>query len=148
MMRALAGAIAFGCSVAAHATTLDAVIYTKHGEVPLTLEIAATPPQRERGLMERETIGPNDGMIFLFPQPQPLAFWMKHTRIPLDMIFIDEHCRIVTIHANVPPESLDQRRSHGAAMAVIELDGGRAARDSIHVGDHVRYELPPSLEIE
>lgn len=131
----------------AMAEVIDATIFTKKGEVPLRLELAATPETRVHGLMERDSLAPLDGMVFLFPTPHDYAFWMKDTRIPLDMLFVDEKRRIVHIEADVPPYTKSERASGHEVVAVIELDGGRAARESIAKGDHVRYDLPKTLEI-
>lgn len=147
MMRVAATVLLLLSAQIAAAMTIDATIYTKRGEVPLTLEVAATPKARATGLMDRDTIGAADGMIFLFPEPTEQAFWMKNTRVPLDMLFIDEDCRIIRLLPNVPPFTLEPRHSGGPASAVIELAGGRAAVESIDAGDHVRYELPDALDI-
>lgn len=126
---------------------IDAVIYTRDGEVPLMLEVAATPEARMTGLMDRDTIGPRDGMLFLFPVEHAYGFWMKNTNIPLDILFIDAKRRIVHIEAEATPHSLTERKPPVPVLSAIELDGGRASRDGIAVGDHLRYELPPMLEI-
>jgi uncharacterized membrane protein (UPF0127 family) len=134
-------------AAAAQAQTLEATIHTKRGDLPLVLEIAATPQARATGLMNRDHIGEADGMIFLFPEAAAQAFWMKNTRLPLDMLFVDASGTIVRLTANVPPLTLTPRPSGSPVLAVIELDGGRASRESIAQGDTVRYEVPPSLEI-
>lgn len=129
------------------APVVDAVIYTKTGEVPVTLELAATPETRETGLMKRDTIGPHDGMIFIFPKAEDHTFWMKNTRIPLDMLFVRENRTIAHIASNTVPHSLTGRHADEPVCAVIELDGGRASREGIAEGDHVRYDLPPTVEV-
>lgn len=136
------------CSMAALAASIDATIYTKKGEVPLQLELAATPESRVKGLMDRDSLDPLDGMLFLFPTPHDYSFWMKDTRLPLDMLFIDEQRRIVHIEANVAPYTKAERSSGQPVVAVIELDGGRASAESIAKGDHVRYDLPPSFKVQ
>lgn len=129
------------------AAVIDATVYTTEGEVPLRLEVAADPKSREVGLMNRDAIGVHDGMLFLFPRPDDYRFWMKNTRIPLDMIFIDGKQVIVHIERAVPPYSLAARGADKPVHAIIELDGGRSDREGIAPGDHVRYELPPTLDI-
>ncbi len=126
---------------------VDAVVYTTQGEVPLKLELAATPETREHGLMKRDTLSPNDGMLFLFPTAEDYAFWMKDTRIPLDMLFINAAHEVVHIEVAAKPFSTRSRSSGKDIVAVIELDGGRAGRESIVEGDRVRYDLPPALEV-
>lgn len=128
--------------------TTDAVIYTKHGEVPLKLELAITPEARVQGLMNRESIQPLDGMLFIFPEPHDYHFWMKNTPIPLDMLFVRQDHTVAHIEENVPPRTLAERSADDDAIcAVIELDGGRASREGIAEGDHVRYEIPAHMEI-
>lgn len=127
-------------------TIVEVVVYTKKGEIPLQLELAATDAQREKGLMNRDSLAPHDGMLFLFPTPKDHTFWMKNTRIPLDMLFVRENMTIAHI-ASATPHSLKGQHAGEAICAVIELDGGRASREVIAVGDHVRYDLPETVEI-
>src|SRR5881396_1630112 len=65
-----------------------------------TVEIANTPETWERGLMERASLAPDAGMLFIFPDIAPRAFWMMNTLIPLDMLFIDAHYRVINIQEN------------------------------------------------
>lgn len=119
----------------------------KGREVTLRLEIASTPQARATGLMNREHIGPCDGMAFFFPsvdktQPQfkIQKFWMKNTRFPLDILFIDGKNRITAIAHGVP-QSLTPIGPDIPSATVIEIDAGRAAKEGIRVGDIVHYEL-------
>lgn len=140
--------VAMLCATPAMAKeVVDVTIYTTHGEVPLQLELAATPESRIQGLMNRDGLAPQDGMLFLFPEPHDYSFWMKDTRIPLDMLFITDKQQIAHIEADVPPYTRAERSAGQEVIAVIELDGGRASAESIAKGDHVRYDLPKSLEI-
>jgi uncharacterized protein len=123
-------------------------ILTDNGAVNLTLEIAATPQTRTYGLMHRDAIGAHDGMVFLFPTAEPQTFWMKNTRIPLDMIFVDEVGVIRTIIARTIPYSLQPLGTDAAVATVIELAGGRAAALGIDVGDKVELTLPQGVIIE
>lgn len=139
-------AIIGACSAKA-VEVVDVVVYTTQGEVPLKLELAATPETREHGLMKRDALSPNDGMVFLFPAADDYAFWMKDTRIPLDMLFINAEHEIVYIEKAAKPYSTRSRSSGKEIVAVIELDGGRAGRESIVEGDRVRYDLPPTIQV-
>lgn len=130
----------------ASAATLPVTIRTAHGPQQYRLEIAATEEARQRGLMHRNTLSPNDGMIFLFPAPALQSFWMKNTPLPLDILFIDTRGRIVTI-AKGEPFSTTPIHSGVVVNSVIELDAGRAARDGIAIADEVNYALPPSISI-
>jgi len=146
-LTAIALAAGISCSsLAGEATELT--VYTTKGEVSLNVELATTPQQRQIGLMNRETLKPHDGMLFLFPTPHDYSFWMKNTMIPLDMLFVNAAMQIVHIEANATPYTLSTHASGQQVVAVIELDGGRAAREGIAVKDHIRYVLPPSVTIE
>ena len=132
---------------AAAAPTIDATIYTTKGERPLKLETATTPAAREQGLMHRADLSDDDGMLFVFPKAYDAAFWMKDTEIPLDMLFIGPDHLITHIEANAKPYSLNPRRAGSPTEAVIELDGGRAAKDGVAVGDMVHYALPKDMPV-
>ena len=127
---------------------IHATVSTAKGQVPLTLELAVTPKAREIGLMERHTLAPNDGMAFIFTKAVPIAFWMKNTLIPLDMLFIDAQGKIVNIKENAPPLSLDSIPSNGPVLDVIELAGGKAKSLGIAVGNQVNLNLPATLHVE
>lgn len=105
---------------------------------PFMLEMAVTPKTRELGLMHRTTLAPHDGMVFLFPKSALYKFWMKNTLIPLDMLFVDEAGTVIYI-ATATPLSLEMVGPDIAVDTVIELAGGRSAREGITVGDKVRY---------
>lgn len=144
----LAALVVAFCATSAMAEVVDATIFTRKGEVPLRLELAATPETRIKGLMDRDSLDPLDGMLFIFPTAHDYTFWMKDTRIPLDMLFIDEKNSIAHIEAKVPPYTKAERASGQPVIAVIELDGGRASAESVAKGDHVRYDLPPNFQAQ
>lgn len=104
------------------------------------IEIASTSEEIEHGLMFRENMPADDGMLFLFEEAEEVSFWMKNTRIPLDMVFIAPDGKIIKIHENAAPHSLDHVSSEGVVIAVLEINGGRAAALGIKAGD--RVELP------
>jgi uncharacterized protein len=111
----------------------------------LRVAVAATEAQRESGLMCVTKLATHAGMIFIFDRNDPVTFWMKHTLIPLDMVWLDTHGRVTTVAARVPaatlqtPDAQVARRS-GTGRYVIELNSGEAAKDGIHTG--VRLKLP------
>lgn len=144
----LAALVVAFCATSVMAEVVDATVFTTKGEVPLRLELAATPETRIKGLMDRDSLAPLDGMLFIFPSPHDYSFWMKDTRIPLDMLFIDEKRAIVHVEADVAPYTKAERASGKPIVAVIELDGGRAARESIGKGDHVLYDLPKHFMVQ
>jgi uncharacterized membrane protein (UPF0127 family) len=104
-----------------------------------TVEVARTPAEQQRGLMFRESLASDRGMIFPYEPPQPVAFWMKNTLIPLDMIFIRADGTIANIAENTVPLSLDSVPSSGDVAAVLEIAGGRAAELGIRAGDTVDW---------
>jgi uncharacterized membrane protein (UPF0127 family) len=109
-----------------------------------TVEVALTPEQQAQGLMFRESLGPNEGMIFPFPSPRPASFWMKNTLIPLDMIFIRPDGTIGRIAVNTVPRSLEPVAFNEPTAAVLELAGGRSVQLGIKAGDRVSWPAGPS----
>jgi uncharacterized membrane protein (UPF0127 family) len=104
------------------------------------VEIADTEPKRQRGLMFRESMGPNEGMIFLFERPGFYPFWMKNTLIPLDMLWLDTDGRVVSIASSVPPCKADPCPTYppaagSEALYVVELNAGFARQHGVKVGD-------------
>ena len=102
--------------------------------------IAADDRSRERGLMFVRELPPGRGMLFVFEQAQPLAFWMKNTYLSLDLIFIDPAGRVLNVASNTEPHSLDPIRSEGEAIAVLEVLGGTSRSIGLQAGD--RLTLP------
>ena len=104
------------------------------------VEAARTAAQQDRGLMFRTKMGANEGMIFPSDPPRAgVAFWMKNTVIPLDIIFIGPDKRILNIAANATPYSLAPIPSAGETAGVLEINGGRAAELGIVPGDKVEW---------
>ncbi len=106
-----------------------------------TVEIADTEATRERGLMFRQRLPENHGMLFDFGQPQPVSMWMKNTYIPLDMLFIRSDGTIAYIAENTVPKSLDTIGITEPVRAVLELPGGTAKQKDIRAGDIVYHRL-------
>lgn len=119
--------------------TIQQVDKTHHFRV----ELAVTHGEQARGLMFREKMADDEGMIFPYNPPRVVGFWMKNTLIPLDMIFIGPDGRIINIIANATPHSRDARLSEGRVKAVLELNGGMAAKLGITPGDLVKWEAAP-----
>ena len=105
-----------------------------------TVEVARTPEEQTYGLMNRASLPADRGMIFPYDPPIAVAFWMKNTLIPLDIIFIAPGGKILNIAANTTPLSLDPVPSAGSVEAVLELAGGRAAELGIEAGDEVEWQ--------
>ena len=104
-----------------------------------TVEVARTEAQQAQGLMNRETLAPDRGMIFPYDPPVQASFWMKNTLIPLDMVFIRADGSIARIEANTVPLSLDPVPAGEPVGAVLELAGGRAAELGIAAGAKVEW---------
>jgi uncharacterized membrane protein (UPF0127 family) len=109
---------------------------TKHGFV---VEVARSAEEQATGLMNRQTLAPDRGMVFPFDQPRVASFWMKNTLIPLDMIFIRADGSIANIEANTVPLSLQPVYSTEPVAAVLEIAGGRSAELGIKAGDRVEW---------
>jgi uncharacterized membrane protein (UPF0127 family) len=104
-----------------------------------TVEVARTGEEQATGLMNRQSLAPDRGMIFPYDPPQQAAFWMKNTLIPLDMIFIRADGSIARIAANTVPLSLDPVPAGEPVAAVLEIAGGRSAELGIQSGDRVDW---------
>jgi uncharacterized membrane protein (UPF0127 family) len=117
--------------------TGELTIESASGPHKFHVELATTPAQLEQGLMFRQSMAPDAGMLFDFQRPAPVSMWMKNTFIPLDMLFIDTQGRIINIAERRVPESLDTAAAAAPARAVLELNGGTAARLGIRPGDRV-----------
>ena len=116
-------------------------VVTHQGVRHFTVEVADTEASRDRGLMFRKSLAADRGMLFEFHTPQPVAFWMKNTLIPLDMLFIDAGGHVISIASNAVPLSEAQIPSGGDILEVLELRGGRAAQIGVEPGDLVRLRI-------
>ena len=113
-----------------------------------TVEVASTDAQRERGLMFRKTLATDRGMLFIHERQQPLAYWMKNTLIPLDILFFDDAHRLVAQQRDVPPCTLGDAcpayPSAAPARFVLELNAGQAAKlhleNGAELGIHAQIE--------
>ena len=103
------------------------------------VEVARSESEQARGLMFRDKLAPDGGMIFPMNPPRPASFWMKNTVTPLDLIFIRPDGTIARISAEAVPYSLEPIDSGEPVSAVLELAGGRAAELGISEGDKVRW---------
>jgi uncharacterized membrane protein (UPF0127 family) len=121
---------------------IDLVVMRGDRAIPFKVELAASPEAQARGLMFRDRLGDDEGMIFPSAAPEPRSFWMKNTPLSLDIIFVGPDGRIANIAANTVPYSLDPVQSKGLASAVLELRAGRAKELGIVAGDRVSYTLP------
>jgi uncharacterized membrane protein (UPF0127 family) len=123
--------------------TVPLDIVTAKGQTyRFTVEIADTAAAREHGLMGRTDLAARAGMLFEFPESDVVAFWMKDTPIPLDMLFIDKDGRIVHIAERTVPYDFTPISSLGPVTRVLEVNGGTSDQLGIHDGDKI--VLPPA----
>lgn len=111
------------------------------GTARFSIELADDDAERAQGLMNRESLASAAGMLFWYDAPVAPAFWMRNTLIPLDMIFLDARGRVVHVHANARP--LDETPISGGpgVQAVLEINGGFAARLGIATGTELQHPL-------
>lgn len=126
--------------------TVPLVLHAEQGPRRLTVEVARTIPQRSRGLMERDHLAEQAGMLFLYDRPQPSrnGFWMYRTRLPLDIAFIDEAGRIAEIHRMEPctaarPGECPVTRPAVAYRAALEVNAGAFEAMGVAAGDCVSW---------
>jgi uncharacterized membrane protein (UPF0127 family) len=115
-------------------------IKTPKTTLKFRVEVARTADEQARGLMFRESLPDDGGMIFPMNPPRVASFWMKNTVIPLDMIFIRADGTIARIAAETIPYSLEPVDSGEPVAAVLELAGGKAAALGIAENDVVNWE--------
>src|SRR5438270_8430536 len=144
-------ACTFACNVAAEAAgngSANAPLRT----IPLTIaghkitaEVADTPDSRTLGLMHRFSLRQDHGMVFVFARPEPLAFWMKNTFIPLSIAFIDSTGEILNID-DMAPQTETTHPSRGPALYALEMRKGWFRDHGVKAGDHVDGLPPASKE--
>jgi uncharacterized membrane protein (UPF0127 family) len=109
----------------------------------IVVEVAATPERRSLGLMNRFSLQPDHGMIFVFDSPEPQAFWMKNTFIPLSIAFVAPDGKIINID-EMQPHDESTHASRGPALYAIEMRKGWFAERGIRAGDRVTGLPPPA----
>ncbi|HEX3504657.1 MAG TPA: DUF192 domain-containing protein [Xanthobacteraceae bacterium] len=135
---ALLAALVLGSFVSARASGTDTIeIVGGNGVHPFSVELATNDAERERGLMYRKSLPEGHGMLFDFGYPQPTAFWMHNTYIPLDIIFIAPDGHIIRIAENAKPMNDSLIPSGGLVRGVLEVIGGTARKLGIKAGDKV-----------
>ncbi|MCK9612181.1 MAG: DUF192 domain-containing protein [Bacteroidales bacterium] len=107
----------------------------------ISIEIVQSEAERTQGLMFRKSMPDSCGMLFIFEDMQPLSFWMKNTHIPLDIIFIDNDFKIVSIAKNTVPFSTTSIPSGKEAMYALELNAGFCDKNGIKEGVKIKYNL-------
>ncbi|MCF7561071.1 DUF192 domain-containing protein [Sabulilitoribacter multivorans] len=132
------------------AITQTEVAFKKEGEldifkndstqVTFDIEIADTEYETQTGLMYRSSMKPNHGMLFVFDDVAPRSFYMKNTKIALDLIFIDENHKIVSFQKNAKPLDEASLPSNVPAKYVLEINAGLVDKWAIAVGDSISYK--------
>lgn len=116
-------------------------ILSGEAEHSFTVELANDPEEVQMGLMNREELAADAGMLFDFGQPREANMWMKNTLISLDMLFIDPDGKVLAIAREAVPGSLRRINPGVPVKAVLELAGGRAAELGIEPGDTVHHDI-------
>src|SRR5262245_6206208 len=113
-------------------------LWVELGGQRYAIEVADNEAERERGLMFRDEMAADHGMLFIHERQEPLAYWMKNTRIPLDILYFDSSLKLVSQQRDVPPCSLGDGcppyPSNVPARYVLELNAGEAARLGLQDG--------------
>jgi uncharacterized membrane protein (UPF0127 family) len=135
---------ASGASIGPNAPTEVLTIETHQGQVRLNVEIADDEAERNRGLMYREPLPDDRGMLFHFQTPEYASFWMHNTPSSLDIIFIGVDGRILNIADHTTPYSDEPVPATGLTRGVLEIRAGRAEELGLRPGDRVRHRIFPS----
>jgi uncharacterized protein len=116
---------------------------TQGGDLAVSVEIVATEAKIQRGLMFREHLPPDQGMLFLMGEERPWSFWMRNTLIPLDMIFIGKDMKVAGVVENAEPRTETLREVKAPSLYVLEVNGGYCAAHKVGAGAAVRFEAVP-----
>jgi uncharacterized membrane protein (UPF0127 family) len=140
----------FACAAALCATLITcschaamAVVTLRLQGHPFSAEVASDDLSRAQGLMNRDQLAPDSGMLFVFRHSEQRWFWMKNTLIPLDILFFDNSRKLVSMQTDVPPCRQDPCPTYPSgqpARYVLELAAGTAARIGAHAGDQLSIE--------
>jgi len=109
-----------------------------------SVELAETSDKQALGLMFRDELPEDHGMLFIFPSESMRSFWMKNTRIPLDILYFDSNLHLVSMAQQAQPcrtQRCPSYRSEGPARYVLELNGGKAAELGVQPGDVLELDL-------
>jgi len=139
---------AFGIRSTLAAQRLPSVTVFITPQIKVEAELAYTDANRSRGLMFRETMPEDAGMLFLFPYMDAHSFWMKNTLISLDILWLNERKEIVYM-VTVQPCKKDPCESYSPlqkALYVLELNAGFANRHKIRIGAQLEFTIPPEIE--
>lgn len=121
--------------------------FVKINKQRFEVELADDEHERAMGLMYREEMGDDEGMLFIFPSERPRAFWMKNTLIPLDILYFDRHKKLVSFSLDTPPCKNTTSRcpsypSEKPAKYVLEINAGLVKKHKIQIGDIMEIHSP------
>ena len=137
LLASMTGIATAGCT--------DSIVEIKsaHAHIRLNVEVADSAEERAIGLMHRQSMPHNSGMWFIYETPRTVAFWMRNTLIPLDIIFVDQHGEVQKIHMNALP--MDETPIPGGdnIQFVLEVNAGLSERYGLGAGDFIRH---PSIK--
>lgn len=133
-------ALSLFLGVSACASEPRVVLHTADGDVPVTVEVAATPGQQSLGLMYRKELGANAGMLFVFDTSVEHPFWMKNTVLPLDMIFLGDDRKVVGIVKDAVPFTTTSRTVGVPSRYVLEVNAGFSEKHHVKTGDQATFE--------
>ncbi len=130
----------------------EGITFVKEGELriqgedgteiaKLDIEVAGNPQEIQQGLMYRQSMEENQGMLFLMPENRLQSFWMRNTFIPLDIIFIDTEKKIVSIQKNAKPHDETSLPSAGPAQYVLEVNAGYSDKHGLKKGTQLNWTL-------
>jgi uncharacterized membrane protein (UPF0127 family) len=126
-------------AVVAYGGPEPVTIETAEGPVTLSVELAETDEARQRGLMHRESLGADEGMLFNFQEERVVSIWMENTLIPLDILYIRSDGSIAKVITGAQPMSRRQLYSDVPVLSVLEINSGRSAELGIAPGDQVLH---------
>ena len=109
------------------------------GQARFSVEVADSVGERARGLMFREDMPKSRGMLFIYPRPSIVSFWMKNTLIPLDMLFLDDMGVVQRVHHRAIPGDLSHIPGGQGILAVLEINGGLAEAMGITAGTQMQH---------
>lgn len=135
----LALVVVLSTTLAACSSDNRLVVHTEKGEFAFNIELVDTPEGRAKGLMFRQSLAPDAGMLFDFKEMRETAFWMRNTFIPLDMIFIDAAGVVKTVHVNAKPQDPTSIPSEVPVQFVLEIRGGRSVEIGLKPGDTIEH---------
>lgn len=140
MLRTLACFLIFTCGCTSQrAQSSKVTIQTKKGEIRFDVEVVKDNASRMRGLMDRDSLASGSGMLFIFDEDSDHSFWMKNTRIPLDIVFFDASWKVVGALEDMQPQSLLGRTIGVPSRYALEINAGLVAKNGIAAGDRATF---------